>query len=201
MTRQIMMRSIAGALFGTLIVATPARAELFDASIGEDTVRLAVSGPLSRLFAVEKGEYEFGGQLGDIDDFKSEDYFTLHAGATLRGDAGGGPNTSLTGGLGARLQFVSADSEDGGALALGGNATLKLLQANRLRFNAALWYGPDPAAFGEIDEYLEYSVSVGYEVLRDAELYVGYRAVEVGLDGGPDVDLEDGAHIGVRLQF
>nr|WP_293242019.1 YfaZ family outer membrane protein [Panacagrimonas sp.] len=196
-----MLRSITGALFGALLVASPARAELFDASIGEDSVRIAVSGPLSRLLAVDKGEYEFGGQFGDIDDYDSEDYFTLHAGATLRGDAGGNANTSLTGGLGARVQFVSADSEDGGALALGGNATLKLLRANRLRFNAALWYGPDPASFGDIDEYLEYSVSVGYEVLRDAELYVGYRAVEVGLDGGPDVDLEDGAHIGVRLQF
>jgi hypothetical protein len=201
MRRQTIAGGIAGALFGTLLAVSPAHAELFDASIGEDGVRIAVSGPLSRLFAVDKGEYEFGGQFGDIDDDDSEDYFTLHAGATLRGDAGGGPDTSLTGGLGARLQYVSADGEHGGALALGGNATLKLLQANRLRFNASLWYGPDPASFGDIDEYLEYGISVGYEVLRDAELYVGYRAIEVGLDGGPDVDLEDGAHIGVRLQF
>jgi hypothetical protein len=201
MRRVTITRSITGALFGALLVASPARAELFDASIGEDSVRLAVSGPLSRLFAVDKGEYELGGQFGDIEEFDSEDYFTLHAGATLRGDAGSSANTSLTGGLGARAQYVSADGEHGGALALGGNATLKLLQANRLRFNAALWYGPDPASFGDIDEYLEYSVSVGYEVLRDAELYVGYRKVEVGIDGGPNVDLEDSAHIGVRLQF
>lgn len=189
-------------IFGVAMLASsPVRAELFDASIGEDSVRAVVSGPLSRLFAVDKGEYEFGGQFGDIEDFDSEDFFTLHAGATLRGDAGGTADASLTGGLGARLQYVSADDEHGGALALGGNATLKLLQANRLRFNAGLWYGPDPASFGDIDEYLEYSVSIGYEVLRDAELYVGYRVIEVGLDGGPDVDLEDGAHVGIRLQF
>ena len=193
--------AVVATLVGALVVSSPSRAELFDASIGEDSVRLAVSGPLSRLFAVDKGEYEFGGQFGDIEDFDSENYYALHAGATLRGDAGGTANTSLTGGLGARVQFVDADSEDGGALALGGNATLKLLQANRLRFNAALWYGPDPATVGDIDEYLEYSVSVGYEVLRDAELYVGYRKVEVGIDHGPNVDLEDSAHIGVRLQF
>jgi hypothetical protein len=201
MRSQTFTRLAAGALLGVLVAGTPARAELFDASIGEDSVRLAVSGPLSRLFAVDKGEYEFGGQFGDIDDFESEDYFTLHAGATLRGDAGSSPDASLTGGLGARLQYVSADGEHGGALAFGGNGTLKLLQANRLRFNASLWYGPDAASFGDIDEYLEYGVSIGYEILREAELYVGYRAVEVGLDGGPDVDLEDGVHIGMRLQF
>lgn len=192
---------LAGLAVLGLALSSPANAEVFDASVGEDSVRLAINGPLSRLFAVEKGEYELGGVFGDIDDFKSEDFLALHAGATLTGDAGATNGAKLTGGLGARLQFVSADHEDGGALALGGQLRLKLLQADRLRFNAGLWHGPDPASFGDIEGFLEYGVSVGYEVLRDAELYVGYRKIEVDIDGGPDVDLEDSAHIGIRLQF
>ena len=185
----------------SLLASAPLRAEVFDASVSQDTVRLGVSGPLSRLFAVDKGEYDVGGVYGDIDDFDSENFLSLHAGATLTGEAGSTNNAKLLGGLGARLQYVNADHENGGALALGGNLRLKLLQADRLRFNANLWYGPDPASFGDIQEFLEYSVSVGYEVLRDAELYVGYRKIEVDVGSGPNVDLEDGAHIGMRLQF
>lgn len=185
----------------SLLASAPLRAEVFDGSVSQDTVRLGVSGPLSRLFAVDKGEYDVGGVYGDIDDFDSENFLSLHAGATLTGEAGSTNDAKLLGGLGARLQYVNADHENGGALALGGNLRLKLLQADRLRFNANLWYGPDPASFGDIQEFLEYSVSVGYEVLRDAELYVGYRKIEVDVGSGPNVDLEDGAHIGMRLQF
>ncbi len=184
-----------------LLAAAPLRAEVFDASVSRDTVRLGVNGPLSRLFAVDKGEYDVGGVYGDIDDFDSESFLSLHAGATLTGEAGSTDDAKFTGGLGARLQYVNADHENGGALALGGNLRVKLLQADRLRFNANLWYGPDPASIGDIDEFLEYGVAVGYEVLRDAELYVGYRKIKIGVDGGPNVDLEDGAHIGIRLQF
>lgn len=195
------VRFLAGLGLVCVLVAAPARAEVFDASIGEDSLRLGVNGPLSRLFAVDKGEYDIGGVYGDIEDFDSEDFLSLHAGATLTGDAGATDGAKFTGGLGARLQYINADHENGGALALGGNLRLKLLNADRLRFNANLWYGPDPASFGDIDEFMEYGVSIGYELLRDAEIYIGYRKIEVGIDGGPDVDLEDGAHIGVRLEF
>lgn len=195
------LRLLAGLGLTLALLSAPARAEVFDAAVGEDSLRIGVNGPLSRLFAVDKGEYDIGGVYGDIDDFDSEHFLSVHAGATLTGDAGQTDGAKLTGGVGARLQYVGADHEDGGALALGGNLRLKLLKADRLRFNANLWYGPDPASFGDIDDFLEYGVSIGYELLRDAEVYVGYRKIEVGVDGGGDVDLEDGAHIGIRLQF
>lgn len=178
----------------------PAQAEVFDAAIGEETLRVGVSGPLSRLFALDKGEYDLGLVAGDIEDFKSEDFQSVHVGALLTGDAGA-TGASVVAGLGARLQYVNADSENGGALAIGGQVRLKLLQANRLRFNAAVWHGPDASSFGDFDQFTEASASIGYELLRDAELYVGYRMIEVGIDGGGDADLEDSAHIGIRLDF
>lgn len=185
---------VATVLLGLSCVAS---AEVFDAAVSEDTLRIAVNGPLSRLFAVNKGEYSVGGVGGDIEDFSHDRFFAVHGGLLLTGEAG--PN--LDAGLGARMQFVDAESAEGGALALGGQVRLKLLQADRLRFNVSLWYGPDASSFGDFDEFTEFSASVGYEVLRDAELYLGYRQIEVGIDKGPDVDLEDGAHVGIRLQF
>lgn len=174
-----------------------ASAEIFDASVSKDTVRIAVDGPLSRLFKVDKGEYSIGGVGGEIDEFSDDNFFSLHGGVLLTGEAG--PN--LLAGLGARAQFVDADKAEGGGLTLGGQLRLKLLQADRLRFNAGIWYGPNASITGDIDEFLEFSASVGYEVLRDAELYVGYRVIEVGIDNGGDADLEDGVHVGIRLQF
>lgn len=185
---------VAATLLGLCSIAS---AEVFDASLSQDTVRIAVNGPLSRLFAVDKGEYSLGVVGGEIDDFPSDNFFSLHGGVMLTGEAA--PN--LEAGLGARLQYVDADSADGGSLALGGQLRLKLLQADRLRFNAGAWYGPKASTSGDFDEFTELSASVGYEVLRDAELYVGYRSIEVGIDNGPSVDLEDGAHVGIRLQF
>lgn len=184
-------------LFGA---ALPAQAEVFDAAIGKETLRVSLNGPLSRLFAVQKGEYDLGVVGGDIEDFKREDFVSAHAGAVLTGDAGA-TGASVVAGLGARAQYVNADGENGGALALGGQVRVKLLQANRLRFNAHIWHGPDAASFGDFDKFTEAAMSVGYEVLRDAELYVGYRLIEVGIDGGGDADLEESAHIGIRLEF
>lgn len=192
--RTSLHRLAAAALLGFSSLVS---AEVFDASLSQDTVRIAVDGPLSRLFAVDKGEYSLGGVGGEIDDFSSENFFSLHAGVMLTGEAA--PN--LEAGLGARLQYVDADSSNGGSLALGGQLRLKLMQADRLRFNAGAWYGPKASTFGDFDEFTELTASVGYEVLRDAELYLGYRSVEVSVDNGPSVDLEDGAHVGIRLQF
>lgn len=195
MNLRISLQALAAtALLG---LSAAASAETFDASLSQDTVRIAVNGPLSRLFAVDKGEYSLGGVGGEIDDFSDDNFYALHGGVMLTGEAG--PN--LEAGLGARGQFVDADSAEGGGLALGGQLRLKLMQADRLRFNAGVWYGPNASIGGDFDEFTEFSASVGYEVLRDAELYVGYRSIEVSIDDGPEVDLEDGAHVGIRLQF
>lgn len=182
------------------LCAVPASAEVFDAAIAQDSISVSVNGPLSRLLDVDKGEYALGGVTGDIEDFDDDRFYSLHAGALLSGDAGGG-SVNVRAGLGARLQYVDADVADGGALALGGTLRASLPQATRLGLGASLWYGPDAAAFGDFDEILEWSVTLGYELLRDAELYLGYRGIQVGVDGGGNVDLEDAAHVGIRLQF
>lgn len=182
------------------LCASAAQAEVFDAAIAEDTLRVSVGGPLSRLINLDKGEYDLGVIGGEVEDFSDDNFYSLHAGLLLTGDAGA-TAANVTAGLGARLQYVDSEHDNGGALALGGQVRVKLPQATRVRFNAYGYYGPDASTFGDYDHFLEFSVSVGYEILRDAELYLGYRTIEVGLDPGPDVDLEDGFHVGIRLDF
>lgn len=183
-----------------LLFSASASAEVLDASVSSETIRVAVSGPLSRVFAVNKGEYDLGAVFGDVEDFDNDRFFSTHAGVLLTGDAGATAAKAVAG-LGARIQYVRGEDDSGGALALGGQLRVKLPQADRLRFNAHAYYGPDAASFGDFDEFIELAASVGYEILRDAELYLGYRLISVDIDNGPDVDLEDGLHVGVRLDF
>lgn len=181
------------------LVGTSAQAEVFDASIAEETLRLSVSGPLSSFLALDKGEYDAGLIGGEAED-TNDDFFFGHLGAMLTGDAGA-TVASVTAGLGARLQYLNGEGDDGGALALGGQVRVKLPQATRVRFNAYGYFSPDASTFGDFDKFLEYSVSVGYEILRDAELYLGYRNIEVGLENRHDLDVEDSLHVGIRLDF
>lgn len=177
-----------------------AQAEVFDASIAEETLRVSVAGPLSSFTELEKGEYDVGLIGGDVEDARDDSFVAGHVGFLLSGDAGAS-NADVVAGLGARLQYLDGDGDQGGGLVLGGQVRVKLPQATRVRFNAYGYYGPDASVFGDLDKYTELSASVGYEILRDAELYLGYRYIEVGLDEGPDVDVEDGLHIGIRLDF
>lgn len=183
-----------------VLLSAGAQAEVFDASIAEDTLRVSVIGPLSGFTDVEKGEYDVGLIAGDVEDAQDDSFISGHAGFLLTGDAGA-RNADVVAGLGARLQYLDGDGDQGGGLVLGGQVRVKLPQATRVRFNAYGYYGPNASIFGDLDQFAELSVSVGYEILRDAELYLGYRYIEVGLDEGPDVDVEDGLHVGIRLDF
>lgn len=187
----------AGAL---TLLSAGAQAEVFDASIAEETLRVSLGGPLSGFTALEKGEYDVGLIAGDVEDAEDDSFISGHAGFLLSGDAGA-RNADVVAGVGARLQYLDGDGDQGGGLALGGQVRVKLPQATRVRFNAYGYYGPDASMFGDLDQFVELSASVGYEILRDAELYLGYRYIEVGLDEGPDVDVEDGLHVGIRLDF
>lgn len=183
----------------TVLMSASVQAEVFDASIAEETLRVSVSGPLSSFLALDKGEYDAGLVAGEVED-TNDDFLSGHLGALLTGDAGA-TAASVIAGLGVRLQYLNGEGDDGGALALGGQVRVKLPQATRVRFNAYGYFSPDASTFGDFDQFMEFSASVGYEILRDAELYLGYRVIEVGLENGPDVDVEDGVHVGIRLDF
>lgn len=183
---------IAGVSFGA-----SANAEVFDANISGDSVRIAVNGPLSRLLSNTKGEYEFGGIIGE-DDLEN-DFASGHVGLMLTGDAGA-RDAQVTAGLGARLQYLDVESDNGGAVELGGKVEVRVPGYDRFGFSAYAWFGPEAASFGDVDDIFEYAAAIDYQILKDAAIYVGYRKIEA--DFGRQVDVEeDGVHGGIRLNF
>lgn len=191
------LHKLFAAAIGSVIFAGGAHAEVFDANISGDSARVVINGPLSRVLNNVNGEYQFGGLIGEDD--REEDFVSGHVGVLLTGDAGA-RSADVTAGLGARVQYVDAEDDSGGALQLGGKVEARFPGYDRFGGSAQVWFGPDATSFGDVDDLLEYGVSVDYQILRDASVYVGYRKIEVDVGAPRDVE-EDGVHGGIRLKF
>jgi hypothetical protein len=186
---------------GALLASFAAQADTFDAAVGEETVRLGLTGSLARAFGWEKGEYDVGGVYGDVEDDKHQSFFLGHLGAMLTGDAGA-QSANVKAGLGARVYYLDGEDDEGGALAIGGMVRVSMPGIDRLGFQANGYFAPDASTFGDFDRLTDLGVSVGYEILKDAELYLGYRWIKTSVDHfSGTIDAEDGANIGIRLTF
>ncbi len=117
-------------------------------------------------------------------------------------DAAAGGTTALRAGLGLRLVYANPDesSQDGGAVALGGFARYVLPNADRFHVAGHVYYAPDVVSFGDLTEYYELGARVGYNVIRDADVYLGVRSVKTDYEAG-DLSLDSGLHVGFQFRF
>jgi hypothetical protein len=63
------------------------------------------------------------------------------------------------------------------------------------------FYAPDITSFGGTESVGEVSLRYEVQVVPNTLGYVGYRKLDVGLDGHSDVELDDNVHMGIRLIF
>ncbi|HEX9803970.1 MAG TPA: YfaZ family outer membrane protein [Gammaproteobacteria bacterium] len=102
--------------------------------------------------------------------------------------------------LGGRFYYASPENVDLAALAVGG--ALRFSPAHRFGIGAHLYYAPRITSYMDADSFQETGVTIDYQVLPQAFVYVGYRQIEVDIDNGPDnVELEDDAHLGFKMLF
>lgn len=179
------------------LAASGARAESLDINLSDDTLRGTFSGPLSHAFPRLNGVYEFGALTGEQRGVR----FTQgHAGMLVTGDAGA-RDANVNAGLGGRIVLLDAEDVSGGALQLGGTIEARLPAFNRLGLIAYLYGSPNASTFGDFDSFLEYAIDADYQVLQGASIYAGYRQLKVGLDGGGRYTVDNGFHLGLRLNF
>jgi len=178
--------------------AGPAFAGDFDLNVNGDAARVDWAGALGSIAPSGRGEYDLGLLHRREDDHKMTN---LHLGWMVHGDAGA-QGASAIGGLGVRAQYTDLEhGYDGGGFALGGDITVRVDGFERIAFRGALFYQPEVLAFGDTDSQLEWSASVGYELIRDAELYLGYREFKTELKHSSLKTIDDGAHLGLRIRF
>lgn len=105
--------------------------------------------------------------------------------------------------IGGKLFFISPKqySGNGTVLGLGGHFNYTWPTYNRFTIGGELYYAPKIVSFNNADRYFQYGVNAGYEILRNAELYVGYRHISAAFTGTSTVTLDSTFMVGLNLSF
>jgi len=176
------------------LAASGAQAESLDINLSDETLRGAFTAPLSGRLG---GIYELGALLGEQD---GEHFQQGHAGLLVTGDAGA-REANVTAGLGGRLFALNADDVAGGGLALGGMIEARLPAFNRIGVIAYGYGAPKASTFGDFEAWYEYAVGLDYQVLKGASVYGGWRQLKVDVEDFGYVTVDNGWHLGLRLNF
>ncbi len=181
-------------LLAGLLSAGGAMADSLDLNLNSDAARLTFS------WEARDGKLDFDAgwlhhqDTGDV----------AHLGLHLVDFAASGPAAPEVG-IGGKLFYVdgetSPDTSQGGALGIGGFFHYKFPEADRFGILGSLYFAPDVVAFGDLEGYTEVSIGLSYDVLRDADIYLGARYVKAEFENKPDLTIDTGLHLGLRLKF
>lgn len=106
-------------------------------------------------------------------------------------------------GVGGKLFYVSPKqlNENGTVVGLGGHVNFTWPTYNRFVIGGELYYAPSIVSFNKADRFLEFGVHAGYEILRNAQVYVGYRHVGAAFTGTSTVTLDSTIMAGLNITF
>ena len=168
-----------------------AGAHEIDLSLNADAVRATYATPVGDGLRLETG-WLHDGDEGDL----------AHAGFLVTGEAAPG-SQQITAGIGGRLAYLDADGShrDGYALGVGGSVRWVLPRYDRFAVYGELYWAPDILSGGDIEEYTDATVRLGYGVTRQAEVYVGARHTCADSKDRPSMCFDTGMHAGFNLRF
>ena len=201
LTHRFSVRSLAWAGATSLAIAmvsAPAGAGALDINLGDNSAQLQYSSAMGRD-SLGKSEFHMGFLYTGQDDLFGD------VGILVKNEAGSGLPGVTVGigvkGIMATTKNRNAPNSDALALALGGQVRFSPPSASRFGIVGQLYAAPNIVTFGDADRFVETAVRLEYEVLPQAVAYLGYRKIKFGLETGPNVVLDEGAHIGVKITF
>lgn len=107
----------------------------------------------------------------------------------------------LSVGVGIKGFAATVKTNDSYGVALGAEVRYSPPTISKLGIVGQLYVSPNIVTFGDADRFIETGARVEYEVIPQAVAYLGYRKIKFGIEAGPDVILDEGLHVGVRLSF
>lgn len=111
-------------------------------------------------------------------------------------------NLPTTAGIGMRGIYWDQNRADGGAVGLGGFATVNIPRVPGLSFTGGVHYAPSILSFGDSDDMTSLELRGSYRVIRNAELFAGYRYLNTEIEGtNRDVNLDEGVMAGMKIFF
>lgn len=187
-----------------LVPLTQANAAGIDFRLGSDTAELVYLTE-SATFGYGGADIGLGAFINDADDFMAS--ASILVSGTSQGDV-----RSLQFGVGAKVyggvvDFPTPDyplvteNQSGGALAIGGQIRYVFPSSRPLAIVAEAFAAPSVTSLSDFEGIKEFRAALEAEITPSARAYVGYRMLEVELDRGVEIKLDDHANVGVRFSF
>ena len=188
-------------LFRTSAIALPVALSLVAAPA------IAADADFSLTNESVKGQMNFFDARSDI---QAGAGYTYHEGSRhlINGDFHAQGRTALgnlptTAGIGFRgLAWDDDDDLDGGAVGIGGFATVNIPNVPGLSFTGSAHYAPSILSFGDSDALTNLELRASYRVIRNADVFAGYRYINTDLDNSNgDINLDEGVLAGIKIFF
>jgi hypothetical protein len=183
--------AVAAGLWLAIAPASGSAAEL-DLNLNDDAARLSYAWDVSpRNLRIDAGWLHHQDR-GDV----------ISVGLHLTGAASAGSDP-VVGGLGGKLFFIDPDGTrlDATVLGIGGFLRYTLPTYNRFNVYGHAYFAPDVLSFGDGDRYQEVEARIGYNVLRQADVYLGVRYSNIEFDPAGERTMDNGLHVGIQLRF
>ncbi len=107
----------------------------------------------------------------------------------------------LHGALGGRFYYLDADGPDGYGVGLGGEIGYKIPSVKGLSIHGEAYYAPKVMMFADIERFVDVSIRIKYRILEQGSVYLGYRSQKVHVEHTSSENIDEGAHVGISLQF
>lgn len=172
--------------------SSQAHAVSTDITLSEDTARFSLSYFISGF---NEGRALFNASYLYNDD---NDH-VVDAGLHVI-DVVGTKTPGLQIGVGMQAYYANIDKDDGLALAIGGDLGYRPPEAKRVHFSLHGHYAPGIVSYIDADRFYEYGVQLGYSLLPQADVFIGYRKIGMETDNGKLI-ADDGGHLGLRISF
>jgi len=155
-------------------------------------------------FLTQSATFGYGGADIGYSIFVNENDDLIATASVLVSGSSAGDVRALHFGVGAKVYAGTIDNlpnGDGGALAIGGQVRYVFPASTPLAILAEGFFAPSVVSLADFEGLREYRVALELEVTPSARAYVGYRFLEVEVNNGAEIELDDRAHAGVRFSF
>lgn len=159
------------------------------------------------IYLTESATFGYGGADMGFGVFINERDDLMGTASILVSGSGDGDVRGLHFGVGSKIYMgildlpSPADNQEGGALSIGGQ--VRYVFPGKMPF-AILVEGfgaPGVTSLSDFEGLREFRGAIELEVTPSARAFIGYRTLEVELNNGSKIELDDRAHIGVRFSF
>lgn len=173
------------------LIAPPLFAQTIDAELSNSSARFNFA---TNVWGKQYGRAEVGGGFLYNDDNNHAANLDLH----VYNDSYESP---LELGVGGRIYYLDVASYNVLALALGVKFNYAPQALHGIGLGAHYYYAPKVVTGLDGDHVTEFGVHIGYQLIPQANIYLGYRKLKTVIENGPELTVDKGGFVGVRIRF